>query len=373
MLLGGGAYLLWAWYVGSVVGTGYLVASLVMLVLSLAGRFIVLRFRPGGDDEPRTNREGSKDTVMRFDGSQIHVELYGDPAAPPVVLTHGWGMNSTAWYYAKRLAGRFRLIVWDLPGLGESRGPDNQDYSLEKFARDLDAVVEFAGNQRVVLVGHSIGGMITLTWCKLFPDKLARRVTGLALVNTTSRNPVRTTTGSQFFSAIQRPVLEPLLHAIVWLSPIVWLMNWLSYFNGTAHIVSTITGFAGSETRGQLDFATRLGMLGSPAVLARGVLGMFQYDARPVLPNLPVPTLIVSGHLDRLTTPEESRWMVGQIPNAQLEALQPAGHASTLERNEDFATAISSFVDRCQHGSASAATGGLVVESRTNGVQPLSA
>ena len=70
-------------------------------------------------------RGGSTDRVVRYDGSEIHVELYGDPAAPPVVLTHGWGMNSTAWYYAKRqLADRFRLIVWDLPGLGESRGPD---------------------------------------------------------------------------------------------------------------------------------------------------------------------------------------------------------------------------------------------------------
>jgi pimeloyl-ACP methyl ester carboxylesterase len=375
LLLGGGVYLLWAWYVGVVVGTGYLVSGIAILALTVAGRFIVLRFRPAGEDEPVMDRGSSTDRVMRYDGSEIHVELYGDPDAPPVVLTHGWGMNSTAWYYAKRqLAARFRLIVWDLPGLGESRGPDNHDYSLEKLARDLDAVLEFAGSQRAVIVGHSIGGMIALTWCRLFPDKQAHRLAGLVLANTTYTNPVQTTTGSGFFRGIQRPVLEPILHAIVWLSPVVWLMNWVSYFNGTAHLVSMLTGFAGSETRGQLDFATRFGVLGSPAVLARGVLGMFRYDASAALPQVSAPTLIVSGHLDRLTKPEASRWMLGQVPNAELEMLEPAGHVSTLEQYQGFATTVSAFVDRCQqHRTGAAVAEPLLLEPRSNGAERLSA
>ena len=53
--------------------------------------------------------------------------------------------------------------------------------------------------------------------------------------------------------AVQRPLLEPLLHLTIWLSPIVWAMNWLSYLNGTAHLVTLFTGFAGDQTRGQLD------------------------------------------------------------------------------------------------------------------------
>jgi hypothetical protein len=51
----------------------------------------------------------------------------------------------------------------------------------------------------------------------------------------------------------------------LWLSPIMWLMNWLSYLNGSAHIQSALTGFSGHETRGQLDFTARYTPLYSPA------------------------------------------------------------------------------------------------------------
>jgi pimeloyl-ACP methyl ester carboxylesterase len=353
LLLGGGAYLLWAWYTGAVVGTGHLIASLAMLALTVAGRFVVLRFRHHGADEPVMGRGGSPGKIQCFDGSCIHVELYGPPDAPPVVLTHGWGMNSTAWHYLKRqLAERFRVIVWDLPGLGESKGPNNNDYGLEKFARDLDTVLEFAGKQQAVLVGHSIGGMITLTWCRLFPERLAERVAGLVLVDTTDQNPIQTTTAARFFRALQRPIIEPLLHVIVWLSPLVWLVNWLSYFNGTAHIVSTLTGFAGAETRGQLEFATRFGPLASPAVLARGVLGMFRFDARDALEQIGTPTLILFGHLDRLTVPEASRFIAQQIPNSELIQLEPGGHVSTLERSREFGQVVSSFARDCADHAA---------------------
>ena len=62
--------------------------------------------------------------------------MYGPADGPTVVLTHGWGANATEWYYLKKhLGDRFRLIAWDLPGLGLSKRPDNNDYSLDKMAR----------------------------------------------------------------------------------------------------------------------------------------------------------------------------------------------------------------------------------------------
>ena len=348
-LLAGGIWLVWAWYVGIVIGTGYLVGGTAMLLWSALGRFVVLLFRRPGEDEPQMKREGSFQRIAGEDGSELHAELYGNPESPAVVLTHGWGMNSTTWHYLKRrLAETFRLVAWDLPGLGESGAPKNEDFSLEKLAHDLDRVIEAAGKDRVVLVGHSIGGMIILTWCRLFPERLARRVAGIVLANTTYTNPVRTTTGSGFFSAIQKPVLEPILTVISWLWPLVWLMNWLSYLNGTAHIVSIFTGFAGSETRGQLDFATRLGVLASPRVLARGVLAMFRFHERETLSAIRVPVLILSGHLDRLTIPEASASMRSQIPQATHRQLEPAGHASLLERHDEFVQRIAEFVDECR-------------------------
>ena len=119
----------------------------------------------------------------------------------------------------------YRLIVWDLPGLGLSKQPDNHDYSLENLARDLDAVIALAGGRPVVLVGHSIGGMISLTHCKLFPQAMGTRVCGLVLVNTTYTNPVRTTSMAGLKTALQKPLFEPLLHLTIGLSPLVRVMN----------------------------------------------------------------------------------------------------------------------------------------------------
>ncbi|HEX8202932.1 MAG TPA: alpha/beta hydrolase, partial [Isosphaeraceae bacterium] len=265
-----------------------------------------------------------------------------------LVLTHGWGANSTEWYYVKReLAGRFRLIVWDLPGLGLSKSPETKDYSLENLARHLDAVVATAGDRPVVLMGHSIGGMITLTYCKLFPEALGRRVSGLVLAHTTYTNPVRTTKRAPLFTALEKPVIVPLLHLTIWLSPLVWLMNWMSYLNGSAHGSTKKESFGGTETWGQVDFAARFMPHASPAVLARGMFGMLAYDATAILPTLPIPALIVAGDRDPTTLPEASEYMRAAIPGARLVSLAPAKHFGLMEHHARFDEAVGAFAAEC--------------------------
>jgi pimeloyl-ACP methyl ester carboxylesterase len=289
-------------------------------------------------------RPDSVVSVPRPDGSELQVELYGPEDAPPIVFTHGAGSNSTSWYYAKRhLAARFRLIVWDFPGVRRSRGPNNNDYSLEKHARDLDAVLALAGDRPALLVGHSMGGMAVLTFCRLFPEALGPRVAGLTLLDSSFTNPARTTTFAGFFAAVQRPLLEPLLHLVTWTWPVVWLMNWLSYANGLAHLSAMLTGFAGTETRGQLDLATRYNAQTPPAVLARQNLAMFRYDATEVLGRLRIPVLLLTGHIDRMIVPQTIRRMRQAIPSARLETLEPAGHMALFERHERLEVSISDF------------------------------
>src|SRR6185436_14622790 len=112
-------------------------------------------------------------------------ERYGPTDAPAIILTHGAGANRTSWYYAIRaLSERFQGIVWDMPGLGHSQKPTHGDYSLERHAQDLQAVIGVAAGQAAVLVGHSMGGMVLLTFCFLFPEYLGATVRGLALVDT---------------------------------------------------------------------------------------------------------------------------------------------------------------------------------------------
>jgi pimeloyl-ACP methyl ester carboxylesterase len=123
-------------------------------------------------------------------------------------------------------------------------------------------------------------------------------VQGIVQLNTTYTNPVRTVKGHELQERLQEPVYEPLLHVITAVSPVVRGLNWLGYQSGLIHLQTASSSFAGTETREQLDFASRYYYRSSRAVVARGTLGMLHWDASDVLDRIPVPVLIVSGDQD---------------------------------------------------------------------------
>jgi pimeloyl-ACP methyl ester carboxylesterase len=370
-IIGGAVYLLREWYqlawvydslrdqvvfnpdIGLNMQTALLVGGLLLLLWAVAGGLITrlllrLTSRNASHDQPTSARDGHIDRLRRPDGTELQIERYGRADGPVLVCTHGWGTDSTEWYYLKRqLSDRFQIIVWDLPGVGESTRPDTNDYSLEKFARDLDAVIELANGQPVILVGHSIGGMTTLTFCRLFPEALGTRVAGLVLVHTTYTNPVRTTTLARLNTALERPVLVPLLYLMIWLSPVVRIMNWLSYVNGSAHLSTKLSGFAGTETWQQVDFASRYGLYLSPAVLARGMFGMLRYDATATLKTIRIPTLVVVANRDPVCKPEASERISQDVPTADLTPLVPAKHMGFMEHHSQFAALVGDFAGAC--------------------------
>jgi pimeloyl-ACP methyl ester carboxylesterase len=347
-LLGGAGYILYQWYERELVSDRWLILGAAMLLWSFLGFLPILLFHRSGQDEPKPIRSDRVQQITRPDGSEIHVEFYGADHAPTIILTHGWGPDSTVWYYAKKqLTDQFRVIVWDLPGLGKSKKPQNRDYSLEKYARDLEAVVNLAGDQPVVLLGHSMGGMILLTFCRLFPEHLKRRVAGLIVVDSTYTNPLKTTIFSKLLLTLQKPVVEPLLHLAIALSPLLWLMSWLSYLNGFTLLTTEISGFTGRETRGQLNFSTLIGLKASPGVLARGTLAMLRFNETATLPGISVPTLVVVGKSDIATRPFANRRISQEVPQAELAVLSPAGHMGLMERNQQFAEVVRSFSATC--------------------------
>ena len=127
-------------------------------------------------------------------------------------------------------------------------------------------------------------------------------------------------------------------------------MNWVSYHNGLAHLMTASSSFAGAETREQLDYAARRNYEASPAVVSRGMLAMFRWDATPVLPEVRVPTLIVEGEQDTTTTPAASSYMRKVMPSAELQTVKRAAHLGLLEQNRIYNEAIRRFADSCFDG-----------------------
>lgn len=324
-----------------------LAGGIGLILLSTVGPFplvhLLSRRRGAGDPDP-DRQQGRPLALERPDGSVIHAEVFGPTTGPTLICTHGWSLDRTDWMYViDRLAGRYRVVVWDLPGLGRSKGATNRDCTLEKYAEDLHAVVNATGEGATILVGHSIGGMIIQTYCRLHPEAVGSRVHGLALVHTTYRNPLTTMLGAPLWTALQKPLIEPLNYLMIPLAPLAWLSNWQSYLNGSLHLTSRITSFAGRQSPFQVDRSSRLAAMAWPAVLARGNLAMLKFDEEQSLPKITVPTLIVAGDDDRTTKRVASERIAASIPDSRLVTLDPGGHLGHWEMHDKFVAALDEF------------------------------
>ena len=326
----------------------YLAGAVALLGFNFGGTF-PLRWILGNSDGPQ--REQIAPTkefwLDRPDGSRLHVRIHGFANAPTLLLTHGWSLDVSAWdYVIRQLSKRCRVVTWDLPGLGQSKGPANRDWSLEKMAHDLHAVLQATSTQgTTVLLGHSIGGMITQVFCRVHSEELGAKVHGLALLHTTYRNPLRTCFAAPLATALELPLLTPLNYLTIALAPWVWLSNLQSYLNGSLHITSRFTSFSGKQTWQQLDHAARLSVKAWPGVLARGNFAMQKFNEEATLTKLELPVLVLSGKYDRMTLPSASAHMEHLLADDRPYQI-PTGHLGMWECPEQFVLAITEFVER---------------------------
>lgn len=110
-------------------------------------------------------------TATSFDGTAISYYEYGGQG-PVLVFVHGWSCDASYWreqvaYFARQ----YHLVLIDLAGHGRS-GSDRKKYTMEAFAEDVKAVVESIGAEKVVLIGHSMGALVSAEAVRVMPDKV---------------------------------------------------------------------------------------------------------------------------------------------------------------------------------------------------------
>jgi pimeloyl-ACP methyl ester carboxylesterase len=198
----------------------------------------------------------------------------------------------------------------------------------------------------VTWVGHSMGGMIVQKFGELFPHQLGAEVERIVLVGTTYTNPLRHTPGRRLALALQKPLIEPMLRLTIALSPLVRAMNWMSYQNGSMHISTRIGSFGGSQTWKEVDFAARIGVEQSPAVMARMALAMLEFDAQASDPRIGIPTLLLHGRNDRTLQVDAGEEIAQLITRSELNTFENTGHQLILERHEDFASQVARFAHK---------------------------
>jgi pimeloyl-ACP methyl ester carboxylesterase len=116
-------------------------------------------------------------SAATVDGLTIHSSTAGD-AKQTVVLVHGWTCDETSWaaQVPELTKKKYRVVTLDLPGHGKSGSPADGKFSIDLFARAVEAVREEVKADRIVLVGHSMGAPVIRQYARLYPQHVAALV-----------------------------------------------------------------------------------------------------------------------------------------------------------------------------------------------------
>ncbi len=121
-------------------------------------------------DAPADVLDKAPSRFARFGDGKVHYKSLGE-GDTAVVFVHGWCCDHSVWRaQAAALDGKARLLFLDLPGYGKSDKPKT-DYTMDLFAKGIDAVLRDAGVEHAALVGHSMGTPVVRQFYRLYPAK----------------------------------------------------------------------------------------------------------------------------------------------------------------------------------------------------------
>ena len=288
---------------------------------------------------------GAPAKLTSHDGTRLHVEELGQ--GPCLVFAHGFSLTQDAWHYQRRdLPERYRCVFYDQRGHGRSGRPRRDDYSLEALAGDLKAVLDWTGEERVVVVAHSMGGIASLQFAELFPEELGSRVAGLVLVGSTYVDTVRGMTAavSAWGSAWAQRTLITGAFRFMGQDPV--RANQLRRRGSDLGYLGTrLFGFGSNPSPSQVAFIDQTLAGTDVEVWAKVFPSLIDFDLSESLEAVSVPALIATGDKDRLTPPAAARYMADKIPGSRLLILEDAGHCAFLEEHEALDAEIVAFAD----------------------------
>ncbi|MFH8684495.1 alpha/beta fold hydrolase [Streptomyces lydicus] len=276
-------------------------------------------------------------------------------AAPTVVFSHGYCLSQDSWHFQRAaLRGTVRTVHWDQRSHGRSaRGHSQIDgtenVTIDLLGRDLKAVLDAAVPEGpIVLVGHSMGGMTVMALADQFPEYVAERVVGVALIGTSAGRLSEVTYGlpSMGMKAFHR--LAPgVLKALGWQRELVERGRQVTADLFAGLVKRYSFGTPEDVDPGIARFGERL-IEGTPIdVVAEFFPAFAVHDKTEALVAYDaVPALVLAGESDLITPAEHSRTIAEVLPHAELVCVPGAGHLVMLERPELVNEHLVSLVER---------------------------
>lgn len=247
-----------------------------------------------------------------------------------VLMLHGIGGGHLAFApQVETLASvGYRAVAWDMPGYGHSA--PIEPYTFKGLAQSCVALIDALQCESVVLVGHSMGGMVAQEVIARRPD----RVHKLVLCGTAAAFAKRSD-GQSADAWAQQFIAQRT-------APLDAGQSMADMADMAARLVPQVVG------PGSLPEGVRLAeqcMARVPAATYRRALDcLVGFDRQAALAHIGVPTLLVGGAFDRVAAPAVMQQMAQQIPNARYVEMAGVGHLMNLEAPDAFDRILLDFL-----------------------------
>jgi 4,5:9,10-diseco-3-hydroxy-5,9,17-trioxoandrosta-1(10),2-diene-4-oate hydrolase len=278
----------------------------------------------------------STSRTVEAGGSRLHYHEAGTATGTPVVLLHGGGPGATAWSNFGRnlpvFGERFRTLMVDLPGFGDSGVPAAGGHYFTVAADALAALFDELGIARVHLVGNSLGGGVAVRFALRHPDRAGGLVLmgpgGLGL-NVFSPDPTEGIKRLTEFAAPPGPSREKLA---AFLRTLVYDQSLI-----TDELIDE--RFAAASRPQALRGLAALGAsFNDPARYEEGLLWREAHRLRQ-------PVLLVWGREDRTNPLDGALVALKLIRTAQLHVFGGCGHWAQLEKFDEFNQLTMAFLE----------------------------
>jgi pimeloyl-ACP methyl ester carboxylesterase len=248
----------------------------------------------------------------------------------PVIFVHG--SQCSSWFFKNQvdyLGQWYHAVAFDLPGHGQSDKPDKASYTLLELTTNLEqAITKLLGDNKIILAGHSMGGMIALIYATT--PRFSKRLRGLVLMSTAStyRDPgfvdlIKKVEGGEI-KVMDRKLWEP---------------------------IQTFRFFTSKYAREHKDLLKELFdrmFETSEEVAAKTNRSMaYDYDVENKLDQVTVPTLIITGDKDSAVPPDRSKMLHERIKKSELRVLSPGiGHMLQYEATDKLNSELLNFLKK---------------------------
>jgi pimeloyl-ACP methyl ester carboxylesterase len=260
----------------------------------------------------------------------IHYETYG--RGRPVLLLHGWLGSWALWRSTIEALGEdFRTYALDFFGFGES-GVVAEDtevleqrpeaYTVSTYVEMVNQFMDRLGIQKAPLIGHSMGGTVSLNTAIRYPDKVVKVCVIGSPINGSSLNLLLKLSGN------------PTVAAFFWLfggRPLRLFLRGYSYFMA-------------KDGRAMARMISKDVSRISVSSFFQSIGTLRQTDLRPELHKVTVPTLGMYGKRDIIVRPNEKDTLKAGVPHAQIEWFTDAGHFIMMDSPERFITTLRNWL-----------------------------